>query len=126
MEMESVKCWIISSQEWDNFKAGDHTIVGAFFNYEDARRYLEEMINNTTKKMKNDKLLKGYSITTYWDNESNCDCGASIIYKTIDGNSEFCDDFSIEQVDLFADWSRIIRNPKSIIKKLGLIGKETA
>jgi len=126
MEREFIKCWQILNREWDNFKAGDCHTVGVFFSYEDARSYLEELIDNTTRKIKNDTLLKGYSITTYWDDESNCDLGASIIYRRENGDGEYCDDYSIEQVELFADWSRIIRSPQTIIKKLCLNGKETA
>lgn len=126
MERESIKCWQILTREWVNFRAGDCKTIGVFFSYEDARSYLEETIDRTTKDMKSDALLKGYSITTYWDNESNCDNGASITCESKTDDDEYCYDFEIEQVDLFADWSKIVRSPISFLKKLNVLGKESA
>ena len=126
MERESIKCWQILTREWVNFRPGDCKTIGVFLTYEEARSYLEETIDKTTKEMKSNELLKGYSITTYWDAESNCDCGASVTCASKTDDDEYCYDFSVEQVDLFADWSKVIRCPFAFAKKLNVIKKEIA
>ncbi len=126
MEMEFIKCWTIIDREWINYKAGDSRLLGVFFTYEDARRHLEEMIDKTTKEMKQNELLKGYSIITYWDSESNCDLGASIVCEPKNNSDTFCYDYAIEQTNLFAEWTKIVRSPLTFFKKLNLTGKETA
>lgn len=126
MQKESVRCWMIMSREWINYKSSDSHVLGVFFTYEEARKDLEELIDRTTREMKEDKLLTGYSITTYWDDESNCDRGASIICESENGDSAYCYDIAIEQTEIFADWSKVIRCPFAFAKKLNVIRKESA
>lgn len=126
MVKESVACWMIIDREWVNYKAGDSHVIGIFFTYEEARKHLEELIDKTTREMKENALLKGYSITTYWDDESNCDHGASIICEPEKNDEEYCYDIAIEQTEIFADWSKVIRSPFAFAKKLNVIRKESA
>lgn len=132
MTKQFTKAWMIKSTQWINFRQDSSHVIGVFFDYDEAREFLKELIDNLTDRRKNGEVFVDYTLTTYWDEESNCDHGASIIYTPIeDGAKEICTDYAIEPVQLFADWSKIINRPVSIVKKLDISetdisGKEIA
>ena len=132
MTKQFSKAWMIKVTEWVNFRQHSSSVQGVFFTYSEAREHLKELIDNLTDRKKNGEVFVDYTLTTYWDEESNCDHGASIIYTPIEmGAKEICVDYAIEPVQLFADWAKILNRPISIVKILDIsetdaTGKEIA
>lgn len=121
MTKQSTKAWMIKSSQYTNFRKDHSHILGIFFTFDEAYEFLKELIDSLTTSRKNDEAFVDYTLSTYWDEESNCDHGASIIYTPIvDGAKEICTDYAIESVPLYTDWTKILNRPVTIVKKLDI------
>ena len=83
---------------WVNHRDLGSGISGVFLDHETARSFVEAMAEREKRSTIEESHIKDYEI--FWDEESNCDDGFSIIHYVEDGD-EYCTDYAIEKVPLW-------------------------
>lgn len=83
---------------WLNHRYLDYAVSGVFLDHETARSFTEAMAKREERIAEEEAGVKDYKI--FWDKDSNCDDGFSII-TYMDHGDEWCSDYAIEKVPLW-------------------------
>lgn len=84
--------------EWLNYHDEGSGIAGVFLDHDTARAFVKAMAEREEYIARGEQGFDDLEI--FWDRDSNCDDGFSIIIYMEDGD-EFCFDYAIEQVPLW-------------------------
>ena len=91
----------VISSEWTDFSYDGYNVAGIFLDHDSAREFVVGMVNNILNWIKSENYAyDDSSIDIFWDEDSNCDDGVSIIVTDRD-EKEHCWDYAIEMAPLW-------------------------
>lgn len=73
-------------------------ISGVFLDHETARSFIKAMAEREIREAEEDPRVKNYEM--FWDQDSNCDDGFSIVGYQEDGN-QYCINYAISRTPLW-------------------------
>ena len=91
----------VTRMDWVDYQDTGSELLGVFLDHDTAREFVEQMLERSTNYIKSHPDYFDQDYDYYWDEDSNCDEGVSILGKTIDDAKEFCWDYAIEKTPLW-------------------------
>ena len=95
---EAKELYKVIRNVWFNYEDEGSKVSGVFLDHEAARSFVEAMAKREERAAEEEADIVDHEI--FWDQDSNCDDGFSII-DYMDNGDEWCFDYAIEKVPLW-------------------------